>query len=214
MIVQRFVNGRARSNAYVLSPDGSRSVLVDPGVGAVPKIVRHVEDGGLRPEAILLTHGHPDHTWTAHALSERYGVTVYLHRDDWRWLDDPATGGHVPLVRLAGRVLGRVTRIRPARLEEVRGTIEVAGIGFRTIHTPGHTRGSACFVAGDLCFVGDTAFAGGVGQTVYPGGHRGALRRSIREGLLGLADEVRLLPGHGPETTLGAQRAVYEAFVR
>ena len=214
MILERFVNGRARSNAYVFAPDPDRAVLIDPGVGAAPRVARFVHDGGLRPVGILLTHGHPDHTWTSRELSERYGVPVFLHRADWRWLDDPATGGHVPLVRLAGLAVGRLRRVRPARLQEADGSVEVAGVAFRVLHTPGHTAGSSCFIAGDICFVGDTAFAGGVGHTVYPGGRGEALRRSIGDGLLGLSDEVRLLPGHGPETTMARERAGYERFAR
>jgi glyoxylase-like metal-dependent hydrolase (beta-lactamase superfamily II) len=186
-------------------------VIVDAGVGAAERIARRIDEHELRPSAILLTHGHPDHTWTARALSARYAIPAYLHAADWRWLDDPATGGSLPIVRLGGRLLGAVRWMRPARLEAVEPDVTLP-LGLRAIHTPGHTRGSTCFVAGEVCFTGDTVFASGPGHTGYPGGSRPELRRSVGTRLLGLADEVRLLPGHGPEATLERVRPVLQRF--
>lgn len=217
MFLRRFVNGRARSNAYVLAPRGhGPCVIVDPGVGAAGKVAAAIRDASLEPQAILLTHGHPDHVWTAGELSERFDVPVHLHRDDERWLLDPACGGYVPLVRIAGRVVGRARRLRPSRLIalEPGRSVDVAGSAFGVLHTPGHTEGSTCIVVDDLCFAGDTVFRGGTGHTVYPGGRRSALIRSIRDELLRLPDRTRLLPGHGPETTVGSERERWESTVR
>jgi hydroxyacylglutathione hydrolase len=213
VLLERFVNGRARSNAYVLAPLGhGPCVIVDPGVGAAGKIAALVRDASLHPECILLTHGHPDHVWTSGELSELFDVPVYLHASDHRWLDDPASGGYVPLVRVAGRIIGRARRLRPSRLVALPagGTLTQAGVPFDVLHTPGHTEGSVCLVGGELCFAGDTVFRGGIGHTVYPGGRRSALERSIRSELLRLRDPVRVLPGHGGETTVGTERARWE----
>jgi glyoxylase-like metal-dependent hydrolase (beta-lactamase superfamily II) len=196
MILERFVNGRARSNAYVFAPSGDRAIIIDPGVGAASKIMKVP----VEPEAILVTHGHPDHVWTAAALSEHYGIPVFVHRRDWCWLDDPACGGYVPLVKIGGRLLGRVKGLRPKRLHPIDGHQRIGP--FEVLHTPGHTAGSVCFLADDLCFVGDTVFAGGIGHTIYPGGERRALLDSIRRELLTLGDDVRLMPGHGVPTTV------------
>jgi glyoxylase-like metal-dependent hydrolase (beta-lactamase superfamily II) len=217
MLLERFVNGRARSNAYVYAPGtgSDRSALiVDAGHGAAAKIIDLVGAEGLEPHAVVLTHGHPDHIWTARELSDRYEIPAFIHRFDAVWFDDPATGGNLRGVRLLGRIYGRSRRLRPDRLR-LADTHELDVPGFRVglLHTPGHTRGSACFVVHDLCFAGDTVFRGGLGQTAYPGGSRSALRESIRSKLLPLPDDLRVLPGHGSETMVGAERRRWESFV-
>lgn len=212
MLLERFVNGRARSNAYVYAPSGPQALIVDAGTGAAAKIVDLVRAEGLEPKAIVLTHGHPDHIWTARELSDRYEIPAYIHAKDVSWFDDPATGGHLPLFRLAGRIYGRSRRLRPERLAVVGDAVEAAGLQIDVRHTPGHTPGSVCFVVDDICFAGDTVFSGGLGHTAYPGGSRRHLRESIRS-LLALRDDLRVYPGHGRETTVGAERPAWEAFV-
>lgn len=212
MLLERFVNGRARSNAYVYAPSDRRALIVDAGTGAAAKIAELVRAEGLEPQALVLTHGHPDHIWTARELSDRYEIPAYIHAHDLSWFDDPATGGHLPLFRVAGRVYGRSKRLRPQRLEVVGDALETTAMRIVVLHTPGHTPGSVCFLVDGLCFAGDTVFSGGLGQTAYPGGSRRTLRESIRSRLLLLPDEVRMLPGHGRETTVGAERSLWEAF--
>lgn len=213
VLLERFVNGRARSNAYVYAPEKSRALIVDAGAGAAAKVEDLVRAEDLTPKSIVLTHGHADHIWTARELSDRYEIPVYIHRRDLSWFDDPATGGHLRFFRIAGRLYGRSRRLRPERLELVDGdVIDAAGFRVGLLHTPGHTPGSVCFVLDDLCFSGDTVFSRGVGQTAYPGGSRTALRESIRAKLLPLPDDLRVLPGHGRSTTVGAERKLWQAF--
>lgn len=212
MLLERFVNGRARSNAYVLAPESADAIIVDPGVGAAPKVVDLVTSKGLRPRAIILTHGHADHIWTARELSEAYDTPVYIHPSDLVWFEDPATGGNLRLFRIMGRAVGRARGIRPPMLETIHGPIEAADQRVEVLHTPGHTRGSVCFLVAGVCFSGDTVFNGNVGNTNFPGGNSEVLRESIRAKLLGLPDELRMLPGHGRETTVGAERALWEHF--
>jgi glyoxylase-like metal-dependent hydrolase (beta-lactamase superfamily II) len=213
VLLERFVNGRARSNAYVYAPSGRQALIVDAGTGAAAKITDLVGAEGLEPRALVLTHGHPDHIWTARELSDRYEIPAYIHPRDVSWFDDPATGGHLPVFRVAGRVYGRSRRLRPRRLEVVGDAVEAAGMRIDVLHTPGHTPGSVCFVVDGLCFAGDTVFSGGLGHTAYPGGSRRRLRESIRSQLLPLSDEMRLLPGHGRDTTVGAEREAWDSFV-
>ncbi len=214
MTLERFVSGRARSNAYVYAPTGASCVVVDPGAGAGAPLAGFVRERRLHPEAILLTHGHPDHVWSARSLASAWDVPVFLHPADNGWLDDPGCGGLLPVIRFGGRMVGRLCRLRPHGLEPLADGDELtlAGAVFRVLHTPGHTRGSVCLLTGALCFTGDTVFAGGVGHTVYPGGDRGSLRRSIRDRVLGLDDAVELRPGHGGPTTLRRARGSLEAF--
>lgn len=213
MLLERFVNGRARSNAYVYARDDRRALIVDAGVGAAAKVIDLVGAEGLEPDALILTHGHPDHIWTARELSDRFEIPVFINADDDVWFVDPATGGSMPVVRVAGRLYGRSRRLRPSRLRKfAEDTVTGGSFGLTALHTPGHTRGSTCFVVDDLCFSGDTVFRQGLGNTSYPGGSRSALRESIRSKLLALPDSLRVLPGHGGDTTVGAERSLWERF--
>ena len=213
MLLERFVNGRARSNAYIYAPAGPDALIVDAGTGAAAKVADLVRAEGLEPRALILTHGHPDHIWTARELSDRYEIPAYIHAHDVGWFDDPATGGHLPFFRLAGRAYGRSRRLRPQRLEVAGGTVHAGSLHVDVLHTPGHTPGSVCFVVDDICFAGDTVFSGGLGHTAYPGGSRRNLRESIRSRLLTLRDDIRLYPGHGRESTVAEERKAWESFV-
>lgn len=215
VLLERFVNGRARSNAYVYAPHGAAALIVDAGPGSAARIGELLAARELRPAALLLTHGHPDHIWAARELCEAFGMPAHIHRDDLSWFSDPATGGHLPLVRAAGRLYGRRRRLRPASLQTLEGPgLDAGPFAVEVLHTPGHTPGSVCFVVDGLCFAGDTVLPGGVGRTSYPGGNADALRGSIRDALLGLPDQMRVLPGHGRETTVAQERGVWEAFLR
>lgn len=215
VLLERFVNGRARSNAYVYAPSDPRALIVDAGHGAAAKIIDLVGAEGLEPQAVVLTHGHPDHIWTARELSDRFEIPVYIHSADAVWFRDPATGGNLPVFRVAGRLYGRSRKLRPGRLQLIGDdTIDIVGWRVGVLHTPGHTRGSSCFLVDELCFSGDTVFSGGVGRTSFPGGSGKMLQESIRSKLLPLRDDLRLLPGHGRDTTVGAERVLWEGFTR
>ncbi|MEX2395179.1 MAG: MBL fold metallo-hydrolase, partial [Actinomycetota bacterium] len=189
MLLERIICGRPRSNAYVFAREGGDALIVDAGPGAGRRVVDIVEAEGVRPRALLLTHGHPDHIWTARRLCERYGIDAYLHPDDARWF---------------------FLRRKPKTLRALsdRTSLELGSMRVSVMHTPGHSRGSVCFVADDVAFAGDTIFRGAVGDAMYVGGDRRALARSVRS-LLALDDELTVMPGHGSSTTVGAERAVW-----
>lgn len=214
MEVERFVCGRVRANAYLMHDDAGRALLVDAGMGAAALVAARVDALGLAPQAVVLTHGHPDHIWTARHLSNRYGVPTYIHHDDLSWFSDPATGEHLAFFRVGGRAVGRARRIRPRLLHTVRDgeRIAIAGFDVDVLHTPGHSKGSACLRVGTSCFAGDTVFKGSIGA-VYMGGDRRALRESIKSKLLPLPDDLRLFPGHGNETSVGEERGRWVRYV-
>jgi hydroxyacylglutathione hydrolase len=216
VFLERVVCGRARSNAYVYAPSGEHALIVDAGMGAARQITDIVRAAGLVPQALVLTHGHPDHIWTARQLSDRYEIPAYIHTDDAAWFIDPATGVHIPVVRIAGRVLARTRRLRPARLVGVTDgeRIDAGPLHVDVLHTPGHSRGSACLLVDGLCFAGDTVFRGSVGQAMFPGGDRLRLAESLRSKLLPLPDDVRLLPGHGRETSVGEEREAWTRYLK
>ncbi len=178
--------GAYQVNCYIVSPTGSdRCVVIDPGYEP-EKILAFLQKKGLRAEAILLTHGHFDHVGGAKALSAATGCRVFL-RSEEKTLPQQITAG--PLMQT----------------EEYPAQFSVAGIDFLVFHTPGHTPGSVCLLAENTLFSGDTLFAGSCGRVDFPGGDGAAMLRSLAR-LKELPENYRVLPGHGEETTLDAER--------
>lgn len=197
------------TNCHVV-PDGDGCVVVDPGGGAAAQVRELVASTGLTPHAVLLTHGHLDHSWSAAELSEEWGVPVLVHEDDAYRLADPV-GSLGPLgtqlAAMAGRPDGPPV---PARVETFRVDGEVPGVvvgQVRALHAPGHTQGSTVYLVGGsgadgVALTGDVLFAGTIGRCDLPGGDERAMTATLRR-LARLDAGTRVLPGHGPATTIG-----------
>lgn len=196
-------------------PDGDGCVVVDPGSGVAAPVLDAVASVGLTPRAILLTHGHLDHTWDAAELSDAWGVPVLVHEDDAYRLVDPV-GSLGPLgaqlAAMAGFPGGPAV---PDRVETFRADAEVPGVvvgRIRALHAPGHTQGSTVYlvpgagVAEDVALTGDVLFAGTIGRCDLPGGDERAMAATLRR-LARLDVATRVLPGHGPWTTIGDELA-------
>ncbi len=200
MIVATVTGGPAQTNCYLVAADGStEAVVIDPGWDAAA-ILAKARSLDLTIKLILITHGHFDHIGAVTDLREATGAPVALHPLDHNWL---RLNGGADLFRL---------KIRPVTspdLELTHGQIvEVGGLKFETRFTPGHTRGHVVFVehAQRAVFAGDVLFAGSIGRTDLPGGDYNTLIASIRDQLLSLPDEFTVYAGHGPPTTIGAER--------
>ena len=182
MKIKRFVCNAFQENCYVVS-DASRCVIIDPGFagGELDGLYKYLEAEGLRPEAIILTHSHWDHTLGVSALMERFGIPVKAKTGAF-----PAE----PFFCEDGNDAG--------------GAI----YGFKVIETPGHTPDSVCYYseADHVLFTGDTLFAGSIGRTDLPGGDYDAEIRSIMEKLIFLPGETDIYPGHGPASTIARER--------
>ncbi len=210
VLVTGFPAGMLACNCYVLAPrPGADAVIVDPGQRAMGPLRRILDEHRLTPAAVLLTHGHIDHIWSAQKVSDAYGCPAYIHPEDRFMLTDPIRGFGP---RLGQALLGALFA-EPRQLIELDRDGDKIGLGATTVtvdHTPGHTRGSVCFrVDGDgseVVFSGDTLFANSVGRTDLPGGSGRDLMGSIVDKLLVLDDATVVLPGHGPATTIGAER--------
>jgi hydroxyacylglutathione hydrolase len=200
MIVRRFTGGAFAENAYLVSCVGSgKALVVDPGA-AVGELLRVAHDSALEIAAIVLTHAHVDHVEGVAEARRRTGAPIRLHAADEQLYHAAAMQGEwfgltVEPPPPVDAPLAAGDRVRFGRCElEIR-------------YTPGHSPGHVVLVADDLALVGDCVFAGSIGRTDLPGGDLQTLMRSIRTQILTLPDETVLYPGHGPETTVGHERA-------
>jgi hydroxyacylglutathione hydrolase len=187
-------------------PATGKAVVVDPG-GAPERILREVKELGLTVVSILHTHAHFDHFLASGAMKQATGAVLCLHPDDrrlWDILEQQCNMFGVPYVPAPP----------PDHWLQDEEKVIVGGVEAVALHTPGHTPGSMCFhFAGErLLVAGDTLFRGGIGRTDLWGGDFGAIERSIRERLFTLAEDTRVVTGHGPETSIGHERA-YNPFV-
>jgi hydroxyacylglutathione hydrolase len=210
VLVTGFAAGMLQCNCYILAARaGSDAIIVDPGQRASGRIREILDENRLTPSAVLLTHGHVDHIWSAQKVADTYGCPVYIHPEDRFMLTDPLKGFGPRLAQLAFGVLFSEPK-QVVELDRDGDKLDLGGITVTVDHTPGHTRGSVVFRISDgpadLAFTGDTLFKQSVGRTDLPGGSGRDLLDSIVTKLLVLDDDTVVLPGHGPQTTIGAER--------
>jgi len=233
VLVAGFPAGAFAANCYIVAPaPGEECVIIDPGQDAQPGIEEVLAEHRLRPAAVLLTHGHIDHVWSVAPVCGAKGIPAYIHPDDRALLSDPAKG--FPLG--AGQQLfGGLEFTEPYDVKELADgmTLSLVGLEIVVNYAPGHTEGSVTFRmpldpsnsaqgqsktgaaetpgaapgdAGGILFSGDLLFAGSIGRTDLPGGDYPTILRSLARVCLTLPDETVVLSGHGPQTTIGAER--------
>ena len=197
MQIDSFTGGPFETNCFFISTPGG-GLLVDAPEGCSEWLQRR----GHKVTTLVLTHGHIDHVVDAAQIKTTHGCRVGYHRDGLQMLTEPG------FFRRIGFPWDLDT-VEPDFLIDETDSLPLEGIDFQVLHVPGHCPGSLCFFAKQarITFGGDVLFAGGIGRWDLPGGDRDLLLTGIVQKLLPLGDDVRVLPGHGPATTLGRERA-------
>lgn len=216
MLVVGFPAQAFGTNCFVVaSAPGEQCVVIDPGIGIVDQLEAVLAEHRLRPAAVMLTHGHLDHTFSVTPVCGARGITAYIHPRDRELLRDPSKALSIdPRSFMPGLEFSE-----PDDVAEMHDgmLLQLAGLEFSISHAPGHTGGSVMFRMPEyeqpLCFSGDVLFRDGIGRTDLPGGSMAEMTASLRDKVLTLPDETVVLPGHGPQTTIGRER-VHNPYLR
>ncbi|GGD75694.1 MBL fold metallo-hydrolase [Paenibacillus nasutitermitis] len=195
--IETFTLGPLQTNAYLITEEtGERGIVIDPGMNP-QRLLTRIQ--GLTIEAIVLTHAHFDHMGGVDAVRKAAGCPVYLHDLEADWLTDARKNGS----ERWSDVTEPLTT-DPAEFALAQGQkLELIGHKFQVMHTPGHSPGSVSLLCGEHLFSGDVLFRKSVGRTDLPGGRERDLYDSIRGKLYKLDSNVRVYPGHGPQTSIG-----------
>jgi hydroxyacylglutathione hydrolase len=201
MILETFPVGALQCNCTIVGDEATcEAIVIDPGDN-IPQILALLARYGLTLKQIVVTHAHIDHVGGAVQLKKATGAPVLLNEND------------LPLLKMMDMQAGWLgvapPEVAPPDMSAEEGmVVGIANHSAHVLHTPGHTQGSIClhFAKEKLLVAGDTLFAGSIGRTDLPGGNSRQILRSIHDRLLPLADETRVIPGHGPQTTIGEER--------
>lgn len=200
MDIVTFTDYSFGSNTYlVVNEEEGKAVLVDAGVSA-SQVLKYLEEHDLKLEAVLLTHGHPDHLMGLKEIVDATGAPAYMHPADAQMVKS------IPPLFL--RMLGLENLELPEEflpLEDGQ-ELELGGMRFKVLHTPGHSEGSVCFLTDGVLFDGDLVFRGSIGRTDFPGGSMQTLLRSVKEKVFTLPGDTRIFPGHLDSTVVGWEK--------
>jgi len=215
VLIAGFPSDATATNCWVVAPRaGEQCVVIDPGIGVGPQLDEVIAQHRLHPVAVLLTHGHFDHTFSVLPVCQAREVPAYIHPADRGQLADPWSGVGMPV---GTPLFGMLTFAEPDDVRELGDgdTVSLAGLDFGVRHSPGHSAGSVVFglsarSAADsaVLFSGDLLFAGSIGRVDLPGGSMAAMESSLRHVILPMDDATLVHPGHGPSTTIERERAM------
>jgi len=207
VLVRSFPAPMFATNCWVIAPgEGAECIIVDPGMPDISRDIEMIiEEHRLKPVAALLTHGHLDHTFSIQPLADGYNIPAYIHSEDRRFIADPSgIHGEQFIAQLAGMNFAEPLEVKELKNNAV---LELVGMKIVAIHAPGHTRGSLMFTINDeLLISGDVLFAGSIGRTDLPTGSAKEMTETLKSKVLTLNDDLRVLTGHGPETTIKFER--------
>jgi len=211
VLVAGFPAGPPATNCWVVAPGtGEQCIVIDPGIDAEQPLEEVLREHRLQPVAVLLTHGHFDHTFAVVPVCGAHGVAAYVHPADRAQITDPWGGMGIPR---STPLFGRLEFAEPDDVIELADgqAISLAGLDLTASLAPGHTPGSVVFglaaPEAPMLFCGDVLFAGSIGRVDLPGGSEADMLASLSQVILPLPDDTVVLPGHGPSTTIGTERS-------
>jgi glyoxylase-like metal-dependent hydrolase (beta-lactamase superfamily II) len=209
MFVESFPAPMYATNCWIIATGiGQECIIVDPGMPDIShEIEAIVSANKLKPVASLLTHGHLDHTFSIKPLADGYGITAYIHSEDRKAIAHPEI---LHGSQFIDDFISDSEFLEPKSVENLKNgdALDFVGLRIKAIHAPGHTPGSLMFVVNDeLLISGDVLFAGSIGRTDTPLGSMDAMQKTLKTKVLPLDDSLRVLPGHGPETSIKFERA-------
>jgi glyoxylase-like metal-dependent hydrolase (beta-lactamase superfamily II) len=211
VFIAGFPSEATATNCWVVAPgEGEQCIVVDPGIGVGPQLDEVLSEHRLHPVAVLLTHGHFDHTFSVLPVCQARDIPAYIHPQDRKQLTDPWSAVNI---RPGTPLFGTLTFAEPDDVREMADgdAISLAGLDLSVRHAPGHTQGSVVFgLSGadePILFSGDVLFAASIGRVDLPGGSMADMQRSLREVILPLDDATVVHAGHGPSTTIARERA-------
>lgn len=188
------------ANTYLaINEDSKQAVLIDAGIKA-EAVLEYLEKNGVELVAILLTHGHPDHLLSLKEIADATGAPSYMHPEDAKLLE------YIPPMLLNMMGLDKLELPEEFLPLEDEQELELAGMDFKVLYTPGHSEGSVCFLVGGVLFAGDLIFRGSIGRTDFPGGSMETLVQSVKEKVFSLPSDTRILPGHMDATVVGWEK--------
>jgi glyoxylase-like metal-dependent hydrolase (beta-lactamase superfamily II) len=207
MFIASFPAPMYATNCWIIAgKPGQECIIVDPGMPDIShEITAIIEENNLKPVAALITHGHLDHTYSVKPLADGYGIASYIHSEDREYLLKPQGAHGAEFIA----TLDAMSFEEPADTRNLRhgDLLEILDMKITAIHSPGHTKGSTMFSINDQLLVsGDVLFAGSIGRTDLPSGSAEAMVKTLKTRVLPLSDHLRVLPGHGPETTIKFER--------
>jgi len=199
MEIRKLSLGQMGTNCYILWDENSlEAAVIDPGFEDA-RILEIIEDNKLNVKYILLTHGHFDHLGGVNQVKAATGAKVLIHENDADCLTEPKRNISV----LAGMAL----KLEPADgLLSESEPIHVGKLNIQVIHTPGHSKGGVCFLVEDTLIAGDTLFNTSIGRTDFADGDLSELLGNIQTKIFVLGDNIKVLPGHGENTTIGYEK--------
>ena len=204
MILETLVVGPFGSSCFIVgSAETGKGMIVDPGAEG-QRIMNTLQQLGLSAELIVITHGHIDHVAAAKQVKEATGAKLAIHEAEGQ---EKAFNATTQLLAGLAFIGGSADDLpEPDILLKDGDTVKAGDLSFQVLHTPGHSPGGLCLVGHGVVFTGDTLFNYGIGRTDFPGCSFDDLMNSIHGKLMPLPDDTRVYPGHGPETTIGAER--------
>lgn len=216
MLIESFAAGPWATNCYVVSPGpDSEAIVIDPGFESLEQIKKLSAKHRLHPVAALLTHGHMDHIWSIVPLCKSHKIPALINQRDSWMLEKPEMAYPAASWREIQNLSQGAVDFFPKEIAylEDNKKINLAVFDIEALATPGHTQGSMVFKLDSTLFSGDTLFNQGIGRTDLPGGDESLLKKSLKEVILPMNDQIKVYPGHGPSTTIGDERR-HNIFLR